>query len=47
MSQHTIEERVIALAALYQATTLVQKIARHGQIESEPFKCSIDRKSVV
>ncbi len=42
MSQHTIEERVIALAALYQATTLVQKIARHGQIESEPFKCSIE-----
>ncbi len=42
MSQHTIEERVIALAALYQAATLVQQVARHGQIESEPFKRSIE-----
>ncbi len=42
MSQHTIEERVIALAALYQATALVQQVARSGQVESEPFRRSIE-----
>lgn len=34
-------DRVIALAGIYQATSLVQQVAREGCIDSEPFKTSI------
>ncbi len=41
MSQHSIEERVIALAAIFQACALVQQIARHGRVDNEPFESLI------
>lgn len=34
MSQHKIEERVIALAAIFQAAVLVQQVARQGKIDN-------------
>jgi len=34
-------DRVLALAGLYQATSLVQRIAREGTVESDPFAASI------
>jgi len=38
---HTIEERTIALAGIYQACDLVHQIATRGLIDSEPFEYSI------
>lgn len=39
---HTLEERVIAFAALFQAVKLVQQVARRGSAEPAPFEASIN-----
>jgi len=38
---HTIEERVIALAGLFLATTQVDQIARNGMVDQADFETSI------
>jgi len=43
VSQHNIEERVIALAAIFQAAALVQQVARQGKINDiEAYNCIIE-----
>ncbi|OQW90422.1 MAG: lysogenization regulator HflD [Beggiatoa sp. IS2] len=37
-----IEDRTIALAGIFQATTLVRQIARHGLVDQVPFDASIN-----
>jgi len=41
MSNTPDGDRVIALAGLYQATTLVQQVARQGSADNAPFAVSI------
>ncbi len=41
MSNTPDGDRVIALAGLYQATTLVQQVARQGSADNAPFEVSI------
>lgn len=41
MPHHTLEERVIALAAIFQATAQVDRIARTGMTEAACFETSI------
>ena len=42
MSQHSVEERVIALAALFQAVSLVQRVSREGHVDQALFKTTIE-----
>jgi len=42
MSQHSIEERVIALAALFQSVWMVQQVARQGKVDGALFKTLIE-----
>ncbi len=42
MSQHTIQERVIALAGIFQASALVQQVARQGRADADAFKRTIE-----
>lgn len=39
---HTLEERVMSIAAVFQATKLVQQVARRGAVEQAAFEASIN-----
>lgn len=42
MSKQTEQDRVIALAGLFQAASLVQQIAREGSADAEAFRVSME-----
>lgn len=39
--QHSLRDRIIALSGIFQATRLVQQVARTGMCEQAPFEVSI------